>query len=179
MSTLQDKKLHLLGLLYAQDTHGYRLNRQLQHPSNVISISKGNTYKLLARLEKEGFVSCAEERNGIRQRMVYSITESGIEEFKRLLRESLAQFEPLEYPYGVPLNFISILEPQEALALLIPRQRRLADHCEALRNVADDVLALHPGIHFLLFQSEIEYEFVNRIIAELQDILSLNLDTHA
>ena len=160
MSTVKVKRLHLLGILHSQDVHGYQLNQLLGHPTNAISIGKANAYKLLAGMEEEGFVSHVEERQGNRPpRLVYSITELGKEEFGRLLRESLPEFQPLEYANGVSLNFIGLLEPQEALALLTLRQERLAGRCATLNGVSDDILASHPGIDFLVLQAELENKF--------------------
>lgn len=169
MSSINDKKLHLLGILSHQDVHGYQLNQALKHPANAISIGKANAYKLLAKLEEEGFVSHVEERQGNRpSRMVYSITEQGKSEFDRLLKERLAQFQPIEYPDGVSLNFIGLLEPKEALSLLKVRQERLADRCATLNGFSDDIRASHPGIDFLVRQAELERVFINSLIAKYQ-----------
>ena len=137
--------------------------------ANAISIGKANAYKLLAKLEEEGFVGHVEERQGNRpSRMVYSITEQGKSEFDRLLRERLAQFQPIEYPDGVSLNFIGLLEPKEALSLLEFRQERLADRCATLNGFSDDIRASHPGIDFLVRQAELESLFINSLIAKYQ-----------
>ncbi len=169
MSSIKDKKTHLLGILSAHKVHGYQLNQALRHPSNAISIGKANAYKLLANLEAEGFVSHIEERKGKRPpRMVYSITEKGKSEFLRLLKEGLAQYEAIEYPNGVSLNFIDLLEPQEALSLLKIRQERLADRCATLTSFSDDIRASHPGIDFLVRQVELEQEFLDKLIEKYQ-----------
>ena len=169
MSLIKDKKLHLLGILCNQDVHGYRLNHLLKHPANAITIGKANAYKLLAKLEEEGFVSHVEERQGKRPpRLVYSITEQGQNEFKKLLKESLAQYQPTEYPNGVSLNYIGLLEPQEALLLLKIRQERLADRCATLSSFSDDIRASHPGIDFLVRQTELEHEFMESLIEKYQ-----------
>lgn len=169
MSTVKDKKLHLLGILQSQDVHGYQLNQLLRHPTNAINIGKANAYKLLARMEEEGLVGHVEERQDSRPpRLVYSVTDSGRAEFRRLLNESLSEFQPAEYPNGVSLNFIGLLKPQEALALLKKRQERLASRCETLQGVSDDVLASHPGIDFMVRQAELEKEFLNSLIAKYE-----------
>ncbi|MCK5521219.1 MAG: helix-turn-helix transcriptional regulator [Candidatus Marinimicrobia bacterium] len=161
--------MHLLGILYYQDVHGYQLNQALKQPGNVINIGKANAYKLLATLEDEGFVSHIEERSGNRpSRMVYSISETGKSEFMRLLRESLAHFQPIEYAGGISLNYINLLKPQEALSLLQQRQVHLADHCKVLNDFSDELRASHPGIDFLVRHAALEQEFLIKLVEEYQ-----------
>ena len=169
MSSINDKTLHLLGILYHQDVHGYQLNQALKQPGNVINIGKANAYKLLAKFEDEGFVSHVEERSGKRpSRMVYSISKAGKSEFMRLLKENLAHFQPIEYSGGVSLNYIGLLKPQEALSLLKQRQARLADHCEVLNNFSDEIRASHPGIDFLVRQATLEQKLLTKLVEEFQ-----------
>jgi len=169
MSSIKDKKLYLLGFLCNQNVHGYQLNQTLKHPANAIKIGKANAYKLLAKLEDEGFVSHVEERIGNRpSRMVYSITDKGKKEFRRLLEEGLAQFQPIEYPGGVSLNFIGLLKPQEALSFLLKRQERLAIHCDTFNSISDEIRASHPGIDFLVQQAALEQEFLTKLVEEYQ-----------
>lgn len=169
MSTINDKKLHLLGILYSQEVHGYQLNQLLKHPANVIRIGKGNAYKLLAKLEEEGWVSHVEERQGNRpSRLIYSLTESGREAFMSLLREGLSQSQAFEYADGVALNFIGLLEPQEALLLLKEKQERLAERCAALSGFSDDIRASHPGLDFLIHQVFAEHAFLQNLIDRYQ-----------
>lgn len=169
MSSISDKKLHLLGILSHQAAHGYQLNQALKHPANAINIGKANAYKLLAKLEDDGFVSHIEERQSNRpSRMVYSITKEGKKEFRRLLKEGLSQFQPIEYPSGVSLNYIELLKPQEALSLLLQRQERLAIHCKTLSGFSDEIRASHPGIDFLVRQAALEQEFLTKLVKEYQ-----------
>ena len=169
MSSIKDKNLLLLGILYNQDVHGYQLNQILKLPATAISIGKANAYKLLAKLEKKGFVRHIEKREGNRPpRLVYSITVLGKEEFEQLLKERLAEFQPIEYPDGVSLNLIGLLKPQEALSLLKQRQERLAIHCKTLNGFSDEIRASHPGIDFLASQAEFESEFLNNLVEKYQ-----------
>ena len=169
MSSLKDKNLLLLGILCHHEVHGYQLNQMLQLPANAIRIGKANAYKLLARLEEKGWVQHIEKRDGNRPpRQVYSITPSGRKEFRRLLKERLSEFQPIEYPDGVSLNFIGLLEPQEALFLLKQRQECLALHCETLAGFSDEICASHPGIDFLVRQAELESEFLKHLVKKYQ-----------
>ena len=169
MSSLKDKKLLLLGILQNQSTHGYKLNEFLKMPGNVIKIGKANAYKLLGKLQEDGFVSSHEERNhNYPLRLVYSITPKGEKELHRLLRERLAEHYPSEYPDGVSLNLIGLIEPEESLSFLEERQARLADRCESLKIFSDDIRALHPGLDFIVRQTSLEYEFISELILKLK-----------
>jgi len=169
MSSIKDKNLLLLGILHSEDMHGYQLNQLLQHPSNAIRIGKANAYQLLAKLEENGFVSHVEQRDGNRPpRLVYSITPAGEAEMMQLVKDQLGEHLPIENPGIIPLNFIKLLKPQEALSLLQQRQVRLAIHCEAFSGFSDEIRASHPGIDFLMRQAALEQEFLTKLVEEYQ-----------
>lgn len=177
MSSIKDKNLLLLGILHSHDMHGYQLNQLLKSPASVINVGKANAYQILAKLEEKGFVTHVEKREGKRPpKLVYTISDIGKEEFKRLLIERLAEFQPIEYPDGVSLNLIELLKPQEALSLLLKRQERLAIHCETLNSFSDEIRASHPGIDFLALQTELESNFLNNLVEKYQHKIK---DDHA
>ncbi|NQT61850.1 MAG: helix-turn-helix transcriptional regulator [Candidatus Marinimicrobia bacterium] len=166
---MNDKYLLLLGILHSEDMHGYQLNQFLKHPSNAIRIGKANAYQLLAKLEEQGFVSSIEQREGNRPpRLVYSITAAGKAEMLRLVKDQLSIYQPIDSPGTIPLNFIELLTPQEALSLLRERQARLAIHCESFKDFSDEIRASHPGIDFLVRQAALEQEFLNKLVEEYQ-----------
>jgi DNA-binding PadR family transcriptional regulator len=177
MSAIDVKNLLLLGILDAEEMHGYQLNQFLKHASNPIRIGKGNAYQLLAKLEQRGFVEHVEQRQGNRpSRLVYSITSAGKSELARLLGDQLGKFEPSENPGAVALNYIDQLKPQEALALLEQRQERLAIHCESFEGFSDEIRASHPGIDLLVRQNALECEFLDELIAQYQ--INVKDDAH-
>ncbi len=169
MSSVNDKSLLLLGILQSEDMHGYQLNQFLKHPSNAIRIGKANAYQLLAKLEAQGLVSHVEQREGNRPpRLVYSITAAGKAEMLRLVKDQLGQYQAIDNPGSIPLNFIELLKPQEALSLLKERQARLAIHCESFKDFSDEIRASHPGIDFLVRQAALEQEFLNKLVEDYQ-----------
>ncbi len=168
MSTVKDKRLLLLGILSAHSLHGYQLNELLKSPSTAIRIGKANAYQLLAKLEKERLVKGHEERIAKRPpRTIYTITEVGRAEFRRLLQERLAEFQPIEYPDGISLNFIDVLPPETVVPLLEQRASRLAARCATLAGFSDDIRASHPGLDFLVRLSELEQSFLQELIEKL------------
>lgn len=145
--------------------HGYQLNELLKSPSNAIFIGKANAYQLLNKLEQEGFVIGKEERiEPYPPRLVYSISQAGKDEFARLLKERLAEHIPSEYPDLVSLNFIATLESDQTVALLEQRAVRLAERCDSLATISDDICASHPGLDLLIQQLELERSFLNKLI---------------
>ena len=171
MSTIKDKRLLLLGILSEHSLHGYELNDMLKNPANATRIGKANAYQLLAKLEREGLVAGHEERVEKRPpRTVYTITAAGKAEFSRLLQERLAECQPFEYPDGISLNFINVLESNVAVSLLKQRASRLADRCVALSGFSDDIRASHPGLDFLIRLVELEQSILHEFIEKLERI---------
>jgi len=169
MSTVKDKRLLLLGILDSHALHGYKLNELLKSPANAIRIGKANAYQLLAKLEQDGLVQGTEERVDKRPpRTIYAITEAGRLEFMRLLREQLADHQPLEYPDGIALNFVDMLTPQVAIPLLEQRITRLAARCATFAGFSDDIRASHPGLDFLVRLTELERSMLQDLIERLK-----------
>lgn len=168
MSTVKDKRLLLLGILSAHSLHGYELNELLKSPSTAIRIGKANAYQILAKLEKDGLVAGREERVAKRPpRTIYTVTEAGRAEFMRLLQERLAEFQSIEYPDGISLNFMNVLPPETVVPLLEQRASRLAARCATLAGFSDDIRASHPGLDFLVRVSELEQSFLQELIEKL------------
>ena len=86
----------------------------------------------------------------------------------RLVKHQLGAYQPMDNPGSIPLNFIELLKPQEALSLLQQRQARLALHCEAINGFSDEIRASHPGIDFLVRQAALEQELLNKLIEAYQ-----------
>ncbi len=101
------KNLLLLGLLKTVDTHGYRLSEFLEKSIGLgISIKKGNAYRLLNEMRKQGWVECHEKREGNRPpKQIYSLTADGEEMFQKLLRESLNTYTAADIPNAASLNY--------------------------------------------------------------------------
>ena len=175
MSSIKDKKLLLLGILAEHSMHGYQLNELLKSPGTAIQIGKANAYQLLNKFEEEGWVTGTEERvEPYPPRLVYAISEAGKEEFSRLLQERLAEHIPGEFFDLVSLNFIDILESDLAVTLLEQRAVRLADRCDSLSTISDDIRASHPGLDLLIQHLELERSFLNELIEKKrsQDVTS-------
>jgi DNA-binding PadR family transcriptional regulator len=129
-------KLIILGLLQESPMHGYEVKQRIEREEMAewAGISYGAIYSALNKLARDGFVEkIGTEQVGHRpSRDVYQITESGHDEFLRLLREALSMPEHRVSSIDVGIRFMGALPHAEGQALL--RQ-----HKETL----EEVLAYH------------------------------------
>jgi DNA-binding PadR family transcriptional regulator len=68
----------MLRLIQAQPMWGYRIKKDVETKFGL-KLRHGALYPLLNTLERDGFVTSQEQRQGRRTRKVYAITEKGNE----------------------------------------------------------------------------------------------------
>ena len=124
-----EKKLLILGVLRSQEMHGYQLSEHLDHNVGMaITLKKSNAYKLLNKMEEDGWVTYHEEREGNGPpRRVYAITPEGKAAFQHMLRKSLAAYPSPEFPAVIALNHLDALPPDEAVSLLGQRRQEVEE----------------------------------------------------
>jgi len=166
-----EKKLLLLGILRNQEMHGYQLNEMLGKGSGIpIKLSKPNAYRLLNKMEQDGWVVYREEREGNRPpRRVYAITNEGEREFQRMLRNSLAGYPVPEFPSSVALNYLELLPTPEVIALLQQRREDVAARFNDMAAIPAEVREMHPGIEYLFRFYRFEIDWLDEIIAQYSD----------
>ena len=164
-----EKKLLLLGVLRGQEMHGYQLSEHLAHGRGVaVNLTKSNAYKLLGKMEEEGWVIHHEEREGNRPpRRVYAITPEGEAAFQRMVRESLAAYPDPEFPSAVALNYLDALPAEEAISLLDQRREKIEAQLGELDAVPADVRGMHLGIEYLHRFYSGELEWLDEVIGRL------------
>ena len=164
-----EKKLLLLGLLQSREMHGYEINKLLEHRCGIpINLKKSNGYRLLSKMEKDGWITHKTEKDGMRpQKRVYSVTDLGKRAFLDLLKENLRSFSKPEFAGFVGLDFMGFLPPVEASALLSERLELLKEHFRSLDEISESVRKAHPSIeHMHLYYSN-EIELVSDMIGRL------------
>lgn len=136
-----DRQLLLLGLLRAQEMHGYQINEFIDTQMNFcVDLKRSTAYYLLDKLGRDGYVLEEIEREGNRpERKVYRITPAGEARFQELLRQNLATYYPPIYPEDIGLIFEHQIPLSESLLLL--RSRR-----DAIMAHRDQMLALHEHL---------------------------------
>lgn len=132
-----ERALLLLGVLMTQNQHGYQINDFIERRlCQVVTMKKPTAYALLDRLARGELVEVRIEQVGNRPpRKVYSITPSGRDLFRQLLRENLATVDELTFAGDIGLMFLNHLDRAEARACL---EQRLA--------TLDAVLASEPAV---------------------------------
>ena len=166
-----ERELLLLGLLRSQEMHGYQLHEAVDsHLGMGVQLTKPTAYRLLSNMAEDGWVTFREEQEGNRPpRRVYAITSQGEVAFQRLLRESLANYQPSDFTCHIGLAFLDQLSPEEALPLLHRRQAGMEELLESTRAHGE-----HPGSLQLMLERQVhlllaELEWLESIIARLQE----------
>jgi DNA-binding PadR family transcriptional regulator len=135
------KELMILGLVQRQPVHGYDLFRVIRlHGTLFAELKKANLYYLLARMERQGYITADAERpaRGARgERVRYTITEAGRAQFITLLRESALDYST--NAVSTALVFISSLPHSEAVSLLKQRSHRIAKRLEEFEEEVGDL----------------------------------------
>ena len=165
-----EKKLLILGVLRSQEMHGYQLSEHLDHTVGMaITLKKSNAYKLLNKMEEDGWVTYHEEREGNRPpRRVYAITPEGETAFQKMLRESLAAYPSPEFPGVIALNHLDALSPDEAVSLLGQRREKVEGRFREIDVVPADIRSLHPGFEYLHRYYLAELEWLDEVMAQVK-----------
>jgi len=146
--TTDPNTLLLLGLLKGQRQHGYQLNEFIERNlGRFTTLKKATAYAALDRLEKKGLIEASTEQEGNRPaRRVYGLTASGEAQFFALLREHLAQPEPVAFYGDLGLMFLNQLPSEETLELLGERATQLGGQIAELERVPTHEGALGRGL---------------------------------
>lgn len=82
-------EIFFLKILSEKDVYGYELSEIINKTSNnLISVSAGNMYPVLYKLEEKGYISSYEKTVGKRMRRVYyTLTDEGRNEFSKMMED--------------------------------------------------------------------------------------------
>ncbi len=172
--------LAVMALLFERPMHAYEMvslmRERAKHES--VRLRYSSLYSVVAALEREGLISArGTSREGRRpERTVYEITAAGREEFRSWLRELLSEPKK-EYPqFMAGLSFILGVPPDEAVALLEERVRRLEDEVGyAKADLEDNLERLSlPRLFVIeheheLMLKEAELRWVRDLVRQIKD----------
>lgn len=165
-----ERKLLLLGLLRSEEMHGYQLNEFIDsHLEATVQLKKPTAYRLLNAMADDGWVTCREEREGNRPpRRVFAITAEGEAAFERILRESLAAYEPIAFHGNIGLLFLDAIPADEAAELLRGRRASVESvlqqaHRHKVHEGSSSLLLLHQTRHLA-----VELAWLDEVIAQLE-----------
>lgn len=166
-----ERELLLLGMLREQAMHGYQLHELIEgHLGGSVQIKKSTTYNLLSKMTDTGWVTSSEEQAGNRPpRRVYTITAEGEGAFLELVRQSLAEYKPMDHLGSIGLAFLDAVPRSESIELL--RQRRIS--VEQLL-VATQSQVEHAGSMQMMIENQIrhvsvELEWLDEVIGRIED----------
>ena len=163
-----EKELLILGVIRQQPLHGYRLWELLSAVPMGVRLRRSNAYRILDSLQERGHVSQTVEQEGNRpERRVYEITKSGEEAFQRLLRKSLRNDGRADLPNAVALNYLDVLDRDEALALLRERFESVESRVSENADLSDTALERLAGVGFAVAYDRFEYDFLSGLIDRL------------
>ncbi|HVP20248.1 MAG TPA: PadR family transcriptional regulator, partial [Anaerolineaceae bacterium] len=158
--------------------YGYEIKQIIEeHMSDWTSIAFGSIYFALDKLAEEKFVEKVEvEQRGKRpSRSVYQITDTGREEFLRLLREGWQQFEREYYPLDICLFFLDSLPLGEVINYLKSRKEALQSALVYVNSHREEQLAFPevPPLAAAIFDHTIvhtqaELQWVTGLLEKLQ-----------
>ena len=165
-----ERKLLLLGLLRSHEMYGYQLNEFIDsHLGATVHLKKPTAYRLLNTMVDDGWITYTKEREGNRpSRRVFTVTAQGEAAFQRILRECLADFQPIVFSGSIGLLFLDAIPPDEAAVLLQERRARVS----SVLQQAHGHKAHQGGSSLLLVQQTrhlaTELEWLDEVIAQFE-----------
>jgi DNA-binding PadR family transcriptional regulator len=145
--------LAVLVLLFERPMHPYEIaaTLRMRNKGGSIKLRYGSLYTVIDTLAQVGLIQAKETvREGKRpERTIYALTSSGVTRMREWMRELLGT--PVkEYPqFEAALSLLPAVPPEEALALLEARVRRLGEMSEELR-AAVELAVKHVEALFLV-----------------------------
>jgi len=173
-------RLLILGvLLIKQPIHGYDVRRELESWSadKWANIAYGSIYSALNKMAEEGLVEVVStnHKDSKPARTEYTITESGRQEFERLLREYWWNWKPTIDPFQVALTFMNRLSRDELLGALRYRADLLRVALKGFEYMAPGKVS-HPdsprhiaeNIHLTAAHIETELRWIEQAIEKVE-----------
>ncbi|MBO0856812.1 MAG: PadR family transcriptional regulator [Nocardia sp.] len=149
--------LAVLTTLVERPMHRYEMATQMRErgKDRDMDIKWGSLYTVVRNLEKHEFVEVVgNEREGARpERTIYRITEAGRAEARDWVRELLCTHQPEHHRFVAGLSVAGLLPPQEVIALLDERLRRLDAEISLRSGELEELSGAIPR----LFLIEAEY----------------------
>ncbi|MBS4023141.1 MAG: PadR family transcriptional regulator [Dethiobacter sp.] len=158
-------KYIILGLLNYKPMHGYELKQIFERSvSYVWTINYGRLYPLLKEMEREGLI----ERVSIRQenkrgKIVYSITQTGKEDFAKWLSEP-AFVKQIKDEFYLKMMFFSYTPKESALSLVNNQISEVKRHYITLSETKkehgedmDPFLALYLDAGIMRFETDLKW----------------------
>lgn len=173
-------RLILLGMLKIRPLSGYEIQQVLQTSQTDVwaGVLPGSIYHALKKMDKEGLVEVDSlEKTGHRIKAIYKITEKGLTEFKRLVKDNLREKSiVLPGQLYAAVSFLSELSPEESIEALSEQRALLEEELESLREglKTKEQYVEVKGIAHLHFENmfahyELQIRFIDKIIDHIKE----------
>lgn len=140
-------QLTILGFLLERDYHGYELKKAIEWKMGAwTDIKFGSIYHALGQLERSGFVVkvSTSSEGGKPARSIYSITELGRDEFRRLLRDNITNLQRIYLKEDIGVYFSGKLEKEEFADILTQHINSLHELKELLQKHRAEIKRYAP-----------------------------------
>lgn len=131
----------LLGFLRRQSMHGYEIHQQLSDATGlglVWRLKQSQLYALLAKLEREGYVTTTVEYQDTRPpRKMFELTEAGRRAFLEWVERPVPQGRKLRLDFLAKFYFAQLEGPDVALRLIEGQRATCRDWLRQQEEEAD------------------------------------------
>ncbi len=112
-------KLAILGALMERPMHGYELKQYFEEHGGVFwMINYGSIYPTLSKMRKAGLLTSKKEPSATVDRIVYTMTPQGREEFKKILKTRMGRERAVRDEFTLHLFFLDYLDRGVAMEFL-------------------------------------------------------------
>ncbi|MFF1877171.1 PadR family transcriptional regulator [Leifsonia sp. NPDC058230] len=175
MAATSTRTLVLGVLRLFSPANGYQLRRELVswNVEHWAKVNPGSIYSMLATLTKQGMLDAHVLPDGARTVTVYTITEAGIEELDRLIREGMRTVAAMD-PTGfrVALSFAPLLERDDFVALLEERLATVRVDAVTLKAEAERILAVKYAPPHVSYSLSLEGRLLDAEASWIDDLLA-------
>jgi len=138
----------LLGFLRRRPMHGYEIYQELSDPTGlglVWRLKQSQLYALLARLEREGYVTTTIEYQDVRPpRKVFELNEAGRQAFLEWVRRPVPHGRKLRLDFLAKLYFARLEGPEVASQLIERQGAACRDWLQQQEAEAESLRQKHP-----------------------------------
>lgn len=117
-------RLAILGALMEKPMHGYELKQYFEACGGVFwMINYGSIYPTLNKLHEEGLLISRKEPSVTVDRIVYTITREGMDEFKNILKRRMEREHTVRDEFTLHLFFLDHLDKNVSKEFLLEKKR--------------------------------------------------------
>jgi PadR family transcriptional regulator AphA len=161
----------VLGMIATGRRSGYAMSRTAKDATRHFwAMSDGQIYPQLKSLSEDGYITGERETQGGRERVVYSLTDTG----RRALDEWLSSGERAHFELrdeGLLRLFfaeeVSVDQLRAQIEVMVRRHRRAIEHLEDLAPKAGDMACAHLTLRYGLDLHAFSIDWYDRLDADL------------